>query len=137
VPEECIKKDDSSYSITLPYGKHHGRTCVRVGGHVKLIKTFWIKGILLVRIMCTISACDSNPSMNQPSWKSACLSGKLASGRVRFEGKRAAGEAERPGDDRQPPPARGRWSGLGQDQESWVGAKARKIVIPLRFRPQS
>ena len=34
----------------------------------------WKKGILRVRIMCTMSVCDSNPSTNHPDWKSACIS---------------------------------------------------------------
>ena len=28
----------------------------------------WKNGILRVRIMCTISVCDSNPSINHPDW---------------------------------------------------------------------
>src|SRR5258708_38368314 len=30
----------------------------------------WMNGILCVRIMCTISVCDSRLSMNQPDWNS-------------------------------------------------------------------
>ena len=30
----------------------------------------WMKGILRVRIMCTISVCESRPSTNQPDWNS-------------------------------------------------------------------
>ena len=36
------------------------------------------KGILGVRIMCTISVCVSSPMTNQPDWNSVCCSGVLA-----------------------------------------------------------
>ena len=37
----------------------------------------WMNGIFRVRIMCTMRVCDSNPSMNQPDWKSDCISGDV------------------------------------------------------------
>ncbi|MOA31405.1 hypothetical protein D3C78_1525600 [compost metagenome] len=38
----------------------------------------WINGILRVRIICTISVCDSSPSTNQPDWNNVCISGVFA-----------------------------------------------------------
>src|SRR5258708_38080107 len=38
----------------------------------------WTKGTFAVRIMCTMSVCESSPSMNQPDWNSACRCGLLA-----------------------------------------------------------
>src|SRR5260370_40342279 len=38
----------------------------------------WMNGILCVRIMCTISVCDSRLSMNQPDWNSDWCAGLLA-----------------------------------------------------------
>ena len=42
------------------------------------VAQLWIKGIFLVLIMCTISVCDSKPSINQPLWKSVWCAGLLA-----------------------------------------------------------
>ena len=37
-----------------------------------------IKGILRVRIMCTISVCERRPSTNQADWKSDSCAGEFA-----------------------------------------------------------